>query len=44
MQNTTLTNAIAEYMHNIEGMNIPTDIIEAAIKALVAYYTEAQKN
>lgn len=44
MQNETFTNVIAEYMHNIEGLNIPADIIEAAIKALVAYYTEAQKN
>ena len=44
MQNTPLTDAITEYMKNIDGHNIPTDIIEAAIKAMTAYYSELKKN
>lgn len=44
MQTQTLTYAISEYIKKIEGHNIPADIIEAAIKAMTAYYSEPQKN
>lgn len=44
MQNETLTNSITEYMHHIEVLNIPSDIIESAIKALVKYHSAPQKN